>query len=329
MTEALIAFGPVPSRRLGYSLGVNHVPPKHCTYSCVYCQVGRTTRLETDCREFYPVEKVVREVGRKISDCRTHAQPIDYLTLVPDGEPTLDCNLGKLIAGLKPFGIPIAVISNATLIDHEVVQEALLQADWVSLKVDAVGEAEWRRVNRPHPRLSLPAILNGALAFRRRYSGVLVTESMLVAGVNDGEAAIRNLAAFLLELQPVKSYLSIPIRPPAEGWVRVPDANSLQQTLDILSERWSNLDVLFDAEASEFNSTGDIVEDILGIVAVHPLRETALRKMLERAGVTWGIVENLIAGNLMTRIDYRGERFYCAGLRASSRGHQAKNKAPA
>ncbi len=310
----MIAFGPVPSRRLGYSLGINHIPPKHCSYSCVYCQVGRTTALETTRRNFYPLGQILREVERKISDSAKLNQRIDYLTLVPDGEPTLDIHLGKLIEGLKPFQIPIAVISNASLIDRGEVQDALFQADWVSLKVDAVIEGDWRRINRPHGRLSLPPILAGMLEFRRRFSGELVTETMLVSGVNDSETAILELSAYLLELQPLKAYLSIPTRPPAESWVKSPTPDSLQRILQIISEEVSFVDLLFEAEATDFVSTGNLVEDILGITAVHPLREEALRHMVAQTGADWTVVEKLIASRKIVRIQYREESFYLPNI---------------
>ena len=123
----MIAFGPVPSRRLGYSLGINNIPAKYCTYSCVYCQVGRTTHMTLDRQEFYPVDQILAEVGQKVTEVAQAGKKIDYLTLVPDGEPTLDLNLGKVISGLKQFEIPVAVISNASLIDQIDVQDELMQ----------------------------------------------------------------------------------------------------------------------------------------------------------------------------------------------------------
>jgi len=304
------AFGPVPSRRLGYSLGINHIPPKHCSYSCVYCQVGRTTHLEAARKCFYPLDQVLQDIERKITQSSLAGRAINFLTLVPDGEPTLDINLGKLIERLKTFGIPIAVISNSTLIDHQDVQDDLLQADWVSLKVDAVDEADWRRINRPLRRLSLDSILSGILTFRSRFQGELVTETMLVAGINDTETAATRLSKFLLELQPFRSYLSIPTRPPAESWVTPPDAGSLLRILEILSEKVSFMDILFETEAADFVSTGNIIDDILSITAVHPIREEALRKMIANAGADWNTVEELVALKMITSIHYRGETFY-------------------
>ena len=306
----MIAFGLVPSRRLGYSLGINHIPPKHCPYSCVYCQVGRTTTMETTRREFYPLDQIIGEVDKIISDCVKLTHPIDYLTLVPDGEPTLDINLGILIEKLKIFNIPIAVISNASLIDRQDVQDALMQADWVSLKVDSVIENDWHLVNRPHRHLSLSSILNGIFSFRDRFQGELVTETMLISGINDHETSIRNLASYLLELQPFKSYLSIPMRPPAEAWVKPPEADSLQKLLAIISEKVPFVDLIFETEASDFISTGNIIEDILSITAVHPIREEALFKMVKQACADWSVVENLLTSKNITCIHYREEKFY-------------------
>ncbi len=306
----MIVFGPVPSRRLGYSLGINHIPPKHCPYSCVYCQVGRTTRLEITRSAFYPLERILTEVEHKISDSRSAGRAIDYLTLVPDGEPTQDVKLGELIKGLKAFNIPVAVISNAALIDDQVVQDDLMLADWVSLKVDAVRENDWRLINRPHRGLSLPSILKGIHVFRGKFQGVMVTETMLVSGLNDSAMAIQVLMDYLLELKPVKSYLSLPIRPPAENWVKSPDAERLQTILNRMSEKIPFLELMFESEGTDFASTGDIAEDIISTTAVHPLREGALQNMVSQAGENWAVVEQLIRSNKISSIQYRGETFY-------------------
>jgi len=305
----MIVFGPVPSRRLGVSLGINHIPPKHCPYACIYCQVGRTTHMAVKRREFYPLDQILCEVEDRISQCSKTGRTIDYLTLVPDGEPTLDINLGRLIEGLKKFAIPIAVISNAALIDRADVQDELLRADWVSLKVDAVDEALWRKINRPHRQLALMEILNGVLAFRKQYTGELVTESMLVAGENM-RGAVDLLCDFLLELQPFRAYLSIPTRPPAEDSGVAPSPEALQELLQISAGRVSFIEWLFDTETGDFVSTGNLEDDILSIVAVHPLREGALRKMVAGAKREWEVVENLIRTEEIFSIDYRNERYF-------------------
>lgn len=313
----MIVFGPVPSRRLGFSLGVNHIPPKHCSYSCVYCQVGRTTCLETKRQVFYPLDQIFAEVEQKIQESAQAGRSIDYLTLVPDGEPSLDENLYQLIKGLSTFKIPIAVISNASLIDHDEVQEALCLADWVSLKVDTLNESDWHRIIRPHRSLSLSSILTGILVFRKRFQGELVTETMLISGINDDERSISRLSTFLQELQPFKSYMSIPIRPPAESWVKVPDSESIRNILDVIQQELPFADVLFDQENADFLSTGNLVDDILSTVAVHPIYEEALRAMLKRIGVDWSIIEGLLKYGLLTTIQYRGQLFFLPNSRGN------------
>lgn len=306
----MLAFGPVPSRRLGMSLGVNHIPPKYCTYACVYCQVGRTDHLTITRREFFPVEEVVRQVEEKVHLGTASGVKIDYLTLVPDGEPALDLNLGEIITRLKNLKIPVAVISNASLIDRAEVQEALSKADWVSLKVDSVDEQAWHRINRPHHHLCLSAILAGIQTFKQQYNGTLVTESMLAAGINDSPSAIRKLRDYLCELQPYKAYLAIPIRPPAETWVKPPDPVRLAEILAAFSEKVPFLDLLFEAEKDDFTSTGNLEEDILGITSVHPIREQPLRRMVSLANGDWQIVEELLRSEQLLCFSYGNEKFY-------------------
>lgn len=314
----MITFGPVPSRRLGYSLGVNHIPPKHCTYSCVYCQVGRTTSLDITRREYFPPLQVIEEVGATLEKANSRGIQVDFITLVPDGEPTLDLHLGELLLGLKQFDIPLAVISNASLIDRQDVQAELLPADWVSLKVDAVGETAWRAINRPHAKLSLPAILNGMLEFRAKFRGELVTETMLISGINDSTSSIDSLSEFLSTLQPFKSYLSIPIRPPAESWVKPPAPEVLLNFMSDLTKRCPFIDMLFNMEEGEFSSTGDLAADILAITAVHPMREDALRSMVDQAHGSWDMVESLIASYQLISVPYREERYFINRFRNNS-----------
>jgi wyosine [tRNA(Phe)-imidazoG37] synthetase (radical SAM superfamily) len=196
----MIAFGPVPSRRLGRSLGINNIPPKICTYACVYCQLGRTIKMRVERNAFYEPEEILQDVRDKVEKARGAGEAIDYLTFVPDGEPTLDLNLGRAIDLLKPLGIKIAVITNSSLMWHEDSREALMQADWVSLKVDAVREDIWRRVDRPHGTLQLASIQDGILGFAKTYTGHLVTETMLVEGINDGESS-RTPRRLMVELE--------------------------------------------------------------------------------------------------------------------------------
>ena len=148
-----IAFGPVPSRRLGRSLGINNIPPKSCSYSCLYCQVGATKGQIVEPRNFYTPEEIFQEVSAKVKKAYSADEPIEYLTFVPDGEPTLDINLGEAINLLRSLNIPIAVISNASLLSRKNVRDAIAKADWVSVKVDSIDTGIWQQINRPHESL--------------------------------------------------------------------------------------------------------------------------------------------------------------------------------
>ena len=145
-----IVFGPIPSRRLGRSLGINNIPPKVCSYSCIYCQIGATDSMSIKRNEYFSPKDILIEVSEKVKQLQSTGERIDYLTFVPDGEPTLDINLGKTIDLLKPLGIKIAVITNSSLLWDEEVQKDLFKADWVSVKIDTVDEKIWHKIDRPN-----------------------------------------------------------------------------------------------------------------------------------------------------------------------------------
>ena len=306
----MIAFGPVPSRRLGRSLGINNIPPKVCTYSCVYCQLGRTIEMRVERRAFYAPQEISKAVGDKVKKAGKVGESVDYLTFVSDGEPTLDVNLGREIELLRPLGIKIAVITNASLIWREDVRGALMKADWVSLKVDSVREEIWRRIDRPHGTLQLTLILNGALEFAQAYRGELVTETMLVEGVNDSDDHLREMADFLARLRPARAYLAIPTRPPAEGWVQAPGEEAINRAYQILSEKVEQVEYLIGYEGNAFAFTGNAKDDLLSIAAVHPMQEQAVSEFLARAGVGWPVVRESIAEGRLVEAEYKGAKFY-------------------
>jgi len=142
-----IAFGPVPSKRLGRSLGINNIPPKSCSYSCLYCQVGATQGQLIEPQNFYAPEDIYQEVSQQRQKLRNAGETVDYMAFVPDGELTLDINLGRAIDLLRPLSIPIAVISNASLLWRKKVRAVIAKADWVSVKVGSVDEGIWRQLN--------------------------------------------------------------------------------------------------------------------------------------------------------------------------------------
>jgi len=286
-----------------------------CSYSCVYCQLGRTTNMQVERRAFYEPEQVLSAVAAKVERTLQSGESVDYLTFVPDGEPTLDANLGAEIALLRDLRIPIAVISNSSLIWRQDVREELAQADWVSLKVDAAREELWRQVDRPQGTLRLESILQGVLEFGRSFGGELVTETMLVEELNDGVASVTEIAGFLARLKLTRAYVSIPIRPPAESWVRPPSEDAVSRACQLISQRVDQVEYLIGYEGNAFAFTGDVAQDLLGITAVHPMRQDAVDAFLKRAGADWTTVHNLIVQRRLVETRYDGQTFYVRRFR--------------
>ena len=317
-TEAL-AFGPVPSRRLGRSLGVNNIPPKTCSYSCVYCQLGRTSNMLINRQAFYEPEQILTQVKKKINEVTLRGERIDYITFVPDGEPTLDANLGRELSLLKYAGIPIAVITNASLLWREEVREDLLAADFVSLKVDTVSHDLWRHINRPHKDLKLGTILDGVEEFAKSFKGILVSETMLIYNVNY-EDELERIANFLGGLAKLdKAYIATPTRPPAEEWVKPAKEETLNAAFQTFSKKLGSnkVEFLIGYEGNAFAFTGNVKEDLLSITAVHPMREEAVAELLKKANVSWQIIDELLRNGELVRLEYEGKTYYMRKSRFS------------
>jgi len=315
-----LVYGPVPSRRLGRSVGINNIPPKICSYSCIYCQLGRTPMTQVEPRPFYKSAKLIEAVETKLDQTREKREQVDYVTFVPDGEPTLDANLGEEIDVLKGLGAKLAVITNGSLLWRKDVRKNLLKADWLSLKIDAVDDEIWRRIDRPHKSLNLDTILQGMLKFAKSFNGELTTETMLIRDINDSEHEINKIAAFLAALKPAKAYLAIPTRPPAER-IEPATEQTLNTAYQTFSKRLSGVEYLIGYEGNAFASTGNVVEDLLSITAVHPMREDAVAEFLENAGVGWSTIQELVdSGNLIS-LDYQGKKYYMRKLPTLSLSH--------
>lgn len=306
----MIAFGPVPSRRLGRSLGINNIRSKVCSYDCIYCQLGGTYEQSIERQEFYSPESIYDETKAYLEAMKNRKENPDYITFVANGEPTLDVRLGDTLDRLKTLGHKIAVISNATFIDCEDVRKALLDADWVSLKIDAVEESVWKRVNRPIPGLSLDRILGNIRSFRKEFEGTFNTETMLIGGLNDDPGSISALADYLGDLTPDTAWISIPIRPPAEKWASAPDEKALRRIFRSLLDKGIRVRTLFGDEGLDFAGSEDLSGHILRIAAVHPLRKTVLKNMLHENGGTWDLVEEMVSSGRLLRKVYNGEEFY-------------------
>lgn len=306
----MITFGPVPSRRLGKSLGINNIIlPKTCSYSCNYCQVGKTIKKSCKREYFYKPEFIYERVIKHLKKLNKNNYP-DYLTFVSNGEPTLDENLGEAIKLLKETHIPVAVISNASLLCFDSVKEDLQLADWVSFKIDAGDIITWHLINRPVEGLDFEEILSNIKLFRDGYQGRLCTETMIVNGINDSTENISSLAEIVKSINPEIAYLAVPIRPPLENFVKPPDAVRLNLAWQIFNKMDIKTELLTGFEGTDTGYTGNIYEDILNITAVHPLREDALHKLLQDDGAVYSVVDSLINQHLIKSIIYEGNKFF-------------------
>jgi len=310
-----IVFGPVPSRRLGKSLGVNNVFVKYCTYSCIYCQAGKTTNLTIERTVFYEPETLVNAVIRVLENVGS----VDYVTFVPNGEPTLDANLGMEIKMLKDvMDIKVAVITNASLLHRQDVRQDLSSADLVSVKVDTSVESVYRVLNRPHPELSLGIVLDGLQAFSEEFQGDLITETMLVRGVNDTVEDAVGLLNILQRIEPRTAYVMLPVRPPAEGWVLPPPADAVEAFLDVLRSGLGRNRVVLLGRLEpphdfprSAGSLDGILSHIRSVTHVHPLKlEYAVRLLVTNAGVTEeDALKILLNDPSLELIHYMGQRF--------------------
>ena len=302
-------FGPVPSRRLGRSLGVNNIPRKYCSYSCIYCQIGRTTNLEVNRKEFYPPSEIIDEVIYAVSKLESD---IDYITIVPDGEPTLDINLGVLAESINmELEVPLAILTNSSLIYRKDVREDLMPFDLVSLKIDAVSERIWKVINRPHPELKIERILKGIVDFSHEFKGKIITETMLIKGVNDSKDEILRILEFISQMRIDRAYLAIPTRPPAEKWVKPATEETITFAFQLFKERLGDkVELLITPEKGEFLAIEDPVSDFLRIISVHPMRLRDAYRFLEKAGFdATRIIEELIKQEKVAVINYKEEKF--------------------
>lgn len=272
-------FGPVPSRRLGQSLGIDPVRTKTCNFNCVYCQLGRTTRPVNTRSEFFPAGEIVGQVEAALAESQIGA--VDWVTFIASGETCLHSRLGWMIDEVRKLtSLPIAVITNGSLLYRPEVRRALAGADAVLPSLDAGTPELYRRINRPHPSFTFEHHLDGLVEFRRSYTGRLWLEIMLVGGLNDSEQAVRDIAACVGRIEPDEVHVSLPTRPPAESWVRPPQRQAVLKALNILGDAAR---VIAPTEGDfELTAGENVVDAVLRIITRHPMSQNELEKCLER-----------------------------------------------
>ncbi len=298
----MYTYGPVPSRRLGSSLGVSPIPPKTCSYSCVYCQLGRTNHLQIKRKRFFPREAIFNEISVRVK----RSNP-DYITFVGDGEPTLCEDLGWLIKQCKyRWSTPIAVITNGSLLFMDDVRQDLMGADVVLPTLDAGNSRTFAKINRHHGKIDYQTMLEGQILFRKGYTGKIWVEVMLVESLNDSEQELKEIKSAVDKINPDRVYVSIPIRPPAESWVKPPSPETILKAQHILGSAIS-IAVL---ESGDFGLEGFVNAEqaITEIGSRHPLRYKQALKIAEIFS-TPRVVGQMVGRGKVVEVEYGGEKY--------------------
>ena len=303
-----LIFGPVQSRRLGRSLGIDVIPPKTCNWNCVYCQLGRTTPVTNIRRQYSPTDALGAEIREAL---RTFVGEVDWITFVGSGEPTLHIQIGTLIRTVKNLtDIPVAVITNGSLLYVPAVARDLQMADAVLPSLDAGNELLFRTINRPHPQVRYDRYRHGLAQFRQSYKGLFWLEVMLIAGLNDDERSLTELSSALSEIAPDEVHVSTPFRVPAEPWVRQPCSERIALAKRILGE---NCRVLMPVAADANLVDRDPVEAIIDVILRHPLSDEELRSTLTQSmkHPESGLIR-LAHDSRVKKVRREGAFFWCA-----------------
>ncbi len=302
-------FGPVPSRRLGQSLGIDTIPLKTCNWNCIYCQLGRTRPLTNVRKVYIPCEDILAEVKSALA---SHASgKIDWITFVGSGEPTLHSEIGYLIDEIKALtNIPVAMITNGSLLYLPEVRAGLSTADVVMPSLDVGNATLYRKLNRPHGQAPFERLVDGLVAFSDEYQGNLWVEVMLIGGWNDSESALREIADILKRVEADEVHLLLPTRPPAEPWVKPSESDGLMRAMAILGD----IAVVVHPAEGNFDLSGfdNPAEAIVNIISRHPMRQDQLEQTLER----WApkkvkrVLANLETSEKVQIVERYGVRFW-------------------
>jgi wyosine [tRNA(Phe)-imidazoG37] synthetase (radical SAM superfamily) len=269
-------YGPVPSRRLGRSVGIDLVPNKICTYDCIYCQIGKTTKKTLLRKEYVPEEEVIGEVKAFLQE---GGPSIDYLSLSGSGEPTLHSKIRSIIKGIKEITtIPVAVITNGSLLYEREVREDLLQADVVLPSLDGASREVFKKINRPHKEISVERVIEGIVGFREIYKGRIWLEILFCKGVNDTPEELQKMKEAVSRIQPDLVHLNTVVRPPSEDWVKPLSQEEMEEIRAFLGKKASIISE-FDRHLT-YVTKEDIQDGILRILKRRPLSLLDLSKWM-------------------------------------------------
>ncbi|MGQ9618983.1 MAG: radical SAM protein [Candidatus Aminicenantia bacterium] len=299
-------FGPVLSRRLGLSLGVDLLPEKVCTFDCIFCECGRTKIKTTDIKEWVPAEEVIKELKEYLKNNNS----IDFVTITGSGEPTLHSRIGYIIEEIKKITlIPVAVLTNSSILYLKKVREAISKADVILPSLNAVSEKAFRTINRQFHSLSPTIIIEGLIELRKEYKGKIWVEIVFVKGINDSEEEVLKLKETLEKIKPDKIHLNTVARPPAENWAKPLTFEELERIQKILGEP---AEIVAGRKSAKGSSEKEELE--------RKIEEMAKRRPLSREeisqvfGMKWNeiseIIESLIEKRKLKKEIFSGEEFF-------------------
>ena len=303
--ELKYIFGPVPSRRLGKSLGISPIPRKTCNYSCIYCQLGRTDKMIGERKEFFPLKDIINE----FKDYLKESFDFDVVTIVGEGEPTLYSKLGELIKEVKKItDKPVAVITNGALLSSKEVRDELMNADIVLPSIDGYNEETAKKIDRPLGTIHFKDELEGLIEFSKEYKGQLLLEIMLISGINCDKNSIEHFKEILKKIKYDRVYLNTPVRPPAESFVKVISQEEMKYAVKELGG--ISIDML--SSGDFFSEIKDSYEAILNIIRRHPMNQFEINSFLEsrKEKLEYNIFEKLENDEKINCILYKGIKTY-------------------
>lgn len=299
-------FGPVPSRRFGRSLGVDVIPRKLCTLDCVYCEVGRTDKRGLARREYIPTDLILNDLREALA-----AHPdLDCVTFSGSGEPTLHSGIGELLrAARRLTTAPLVVLTNGTLLWKPDVRDDLMAADIVCPSLDAVSEDVFRRIDRPHPRLTAVQVIEGLVQFRRQFSGKIWLEVLFVQGMNDDDEEVWLLRQAIDRIEPDKVQINTVVRPPAEPWARPVPHERLEQICSMLGPRAEIISPTRERSCAPAPLPSD--QEIVNVVARRPMSAVDVASGLGvDAGPIVSALDALVATGRLRIVQFEGQKFY-------------------
>ncbi|MBN1803379.1 MAG: radical SAM protein [Candidatus Lokiarchaeota archaeon] len=302
-------YGPVPSRRLGSSLGIDPIPLKTCNYQCVYCQLGKTTCFTNMRKNYAPKFEILREIeiALKISE-----NIVDYITFVGSGEPTLYKDLKDLIIKLKELSNkPVCIITNGGLLNNNQVQEALMLADVVLPSLDGGDKETFLKINRPHPAIKFDEVIQGFIDFKKFFNGKFWIEIMLVKGINDSKDQLLKIKNIIDKIEPDRIDINVPIRPPAEKWVKIPDEKIISVLDEILGD-YNNINFPEIGNFAYYSSNFE--KEFLSLIQRHPMRQEQIIETFTSEGLDGDAIlsklQTLAHQQKIERIDYLNSTYW-------------------